>query len=396
MRIELQNAIQEIFKQAVEEQEVAGVNALVVHHGKEIAYTEEGWADKASDRPIRRGDIFRIFSMTKPITGAAVMLLMERGKIDLAEPISKYLPGFRGQMVQEGEKLVPVWRDVRIHDLLSMTSGVSYPSGSRDVEKLFQTTEEKMQGDRAYTTQDIANALGRCPLLFQPGTRWAYGASADVLGAIVELVSGMKFGEFLQKNFFEPLDMQDTAFYVPAEKQARLAKVYQLVESGLQEFPGAHLGICFDVPQPPAFESGGAGLASTIDDYAKFAQMLMDCGEHQGRQIMRPSTVRYFTSCTLTKEQQQGMNWVHMGGYSYGNLMRVMTEPGEAVIMTAKGEYGWDGYLGTYFANDPKNELTLLMMTQRTGGGDLTVARKMCNVVYSRLESLQRGSKAGF
>lgn len=168
MGIELQNAIQEILKRAVEEQEVAGVNALVLHHGKEIAYIEVGWADRIGDRPIRRSDIFRIFSMTKPITGAAVMLLMEQGKIDLAEPVSKYLPGFRGQMVQEGEKLVPVCRAVRIHDLLSMTSGVSYPGGSRDVEKLFQIVEEKMKGDTAYTTQDVANALGKCPLLFQP------------------------------------------------------------------------------------------------------------------------------------------------------------------------------------------------------------------------------------
>lgn len=396
MELKLQGAMQEILQRAVEEQEIAGAIALVLHHGKEIAYTEAGWADKADKKTIRRDNIFRIFSMTKPITGAAAMLLMEQGKIDLAEPVSKYLPGFRGQMVQERDKLVPVCREVTLHDLLSMTSGISYPGGQRDVAKLFQGVEEKMQGDNPYTTQDIANALGRCPLLFQPGTQWDYGASADVLGAVIELVSGMRFGEFLQKHFFEPLDMQDTAFYVPPEKQARLAKAYMRSENGIQELPGAHLGICFDVPQPPAFESGGAGLASTIDDYAKFAQMLMNRGEYQGQQLMRPETVRYFTSCRLNKQQQKSVSWVHMGGYSYGNLMRVMVKPEEAIIMTAKGEYGWDGWLGTYFANDPKNELTLLMMTQRTEGGNLTIARKLCNVVYSRLEALQRGSKAGF
>lgn len=396
MELKLQGAMQEILQRAVEEQEIAGAIALVLHHGKEIAYTEAGWADKADKKPIRRDNIFRIFSMTKPITGAAAMMLMEQGKIDLAEPVSKYLPGFRGQMVQERDKLVPVCREVTLHDLLSMTSGISYPGGQRDVAKLFQGVEEKMQGDNPYTTQDIANALGRCPLLFQPGTQWDYGASADVLGAVIELVSGMRFGEFLQKHFFEPLDMQDTAFYVPPEKQARLAKAYMRSENGIQELPGAHLGICFDVPQPPAFESGGAGLASTIDDYAKFAQMLMNRGEYQGQQLMRPETVRYFTSCRLNKQQQKSVSWVHLGGYSYGNLMRVMVKPEEAIIMTAKGEYGWDGWLGTYFANDPKNELTLLMMTQRTEGGNLTIARKLCNVVYSRLEALQRGSKAGF
>lgn len=396
MELKLQGAMQEILQRAVEEQEIAGAIALVLHHGKEIAYTEAGWADKADKKTIRRDNIFRIFSMTKPITGAAAMLLMEQGKIDLAEPVSKYLPGFRGQMVQERDKLVPVCREVTLHDLLSMTSGISYPGGQRDVAKLFQGVEEKMQGDNPYTTQDIANALGRCPLLFQPGTQWDYGASADVLGAVIELVSGRRFGEFLQKHFFEPLDMQDTAFYVPPEKQARLAKAYMRSENGIQELPGAHLGICFDVPQPPAFESGGAGLASTIDDYAKFAQMLMNRGEYQGQQLMRPETVRYFTSCRLNKQQQKSVSWVHLGGYSYGNLMRVMVKPEEAIIMTAKGEYGWDGWLGTYFANDPKNELTLLMMTQRTEGGNLTIARKLCNVVYSRLEALQRGSKAGF
>ncbi len=393
--------IQEVLQRAVEEQEIAGANALVLHHGKEVTYVQAGFADIAEKKAIQRDTIFRIFSMTKPVTGAAAMILMEQGKLDLAEPVSKFLPGFRMQMVQEGDKLVPANRDVTVHDLLSMTSGIAYPGDlscepMRGTFEVYQNVERNRASDKPWDTQKVANELGRCPLKFQPGTMWDYGASADVMGAVIEAVSGKRFSVFLQENLFEPLEMKDTGFYVPSEKQERLAKVYQRQEEMLTEYSKNHLGVSIAMSQPPQFETGGAGLVSTIDDYAKFAQMLLHGGKAHGRRILHPETIRYFTGGRLNAEQQMGMGWVHIAGYSYGNFMRVMREPGRAAILTSKGEYGWDGWLGTYFANHPKLDLTFIMMTQRTEGGTLSVTRKLCNTVFTCISSLESGGKIGF
>lgn len=397
MNDELRDRINEMLYCAMKEKEIAGANVLVLHRGKKLVYAEAGWADVKTKKPIRRDTIFRIYSMTKPIVGAAVMLLLEQGKIDLAESISKYLNGFCNQKVQKGTETIPVCREVRIYDLLSMTSGIDYPNGERDPEQLFRSIGETPRKGTSYTTREVANALGRCPLRFQPGEQWEYsGAAADVLGAVIEQISGMTLGEFLKKHILEPMEMKDTAFYVPAEKQSRLATAYQKTESGLAEVEGARLGVCFDKPQPPNFEVGGCGLVSTIDDYAHFAQMLMRGGNYRGKQILRPDTVRYFTKAQLNAAQRESVDWIHMRGYSYGNLMRVMVKPEEAIMMTEQGEYGWDGWMGTYFSNDPKNELTLLLMTQQTEGANLTIARKLCNIVYSRLEMLGAGKTAGF
>lgn len=397
----IQQGMQAVLQRAVREREVAGANALVLHHGREIAYVQDGFADIAAQKPIQRDTVFRIFSMTKPVTGAAAMVLMEQGKLDLADPVSKFLPGFRGQMVQDGDRLVPVNREVTLHDLLSMTSGVSYPGESsygpmREAMKVYQNIETNRSSAQPWDTQKVANELGRCPLKFQPGTMWDYGASADVMGAVIEVIVGKPFGTFLRETFFEPLEMKDTGFYVPQEKQERLAKVYQKNGDTLEEYRKNHLGVSIAMTEPAVFETGGAGLVSTIDDYAKFAQMLLHGGKANGRRILQQETIRYFTSGHLNVEQQKTMNWPHIAGYTYGNLMRVMEDPGRALIFTSKGEYGWDGWLGTYFANHPKLDLTFIMMTQRTEGGTISATRKLCNTVFSYVSSLDAGSKIGF
>lgn len=186
---------------------------------------------------------------------------------------------------------MPTVRPVRICDLLNMTSGLMYGGDvtsvcSMETEKLFDRIKEHLYLEDAMTTQEVANRLGLIPLQFQPGESFQYGTSADVLGAVIEVISGKTFGEFLKEEFFEPLDMEDTAFYVPENKQERLAKVYQRTEQGLELYTENHLGIMNAMKQVPAFESGGAGLVSTLDDYAKFAAMLLQEGSYQGKQIL--------------------------------------------------------------------------------------------------------------
>lgn len=235
------------------------------------------------------------------------MILLERGMIDLIDPVSKYLPGFSAQKILKSGEEVPPKREVSIHDLLSMTSGLPYGDtgtpASDQVKPLFDEIDSRLYGNSPLGLNEIANRLGKCPLEFEPGERWMYGTSADVLRAIVEVVAGCSFADFLEKELFSPLGMSDTGFFVPQEKQSRFAKVYREKSGVLYEERTNHLGIRYDMKTPPAFASGGAGLASTLDDYAKFGQMLLNRGFLNGVQILKPKTVDYFTSGGLTPWQ---------------------------------------------------------------------------------------------
>lgn len=394
MKAEIREKMQKMLNTAVANKELAGGSLLIRQDGEEICYLESGMADREQGKAIRRDQIYRLYSMSKPVTGAAAMVLFEQGKLDLAEPVSAYLPAFRGQQVEENGNLVPAEREVTVKDLLGMTSGLLYNGNpglaGEYVTQVFRRVDEKLLTDQAMTTAEIAEALGRGPLKFQPGSSWLYGTSADVLGAVIEAVSGMTFGAFLEKNIFSPLGMKDTGFYVPEEKRERLAAAYRMDDNGeLVRYEENHLGIINAMDRQPAFESGGAGLVSTIDDYARFAQMLLNEGELDGRRILRPATVRFMTAGQLNQAQQLAFvrNFSNMPGFSYGNLMRVMKDPGQSATLNHVGEYGWDGWLGCYFANDPAARMTMLFMMQKTDSGLTSVVRRMRNFFISETES---------
>lgn len=382
--------VKQALRASIDRHEIAGANLLVIHKGQEWLYHEDGWADIDARLPIRRDSLFRLYSMSKPITSAAVMALLERGHIDLNEPVSAFLPGFRNQTVAVGEERVAVEREVTLHHLLSMTSGLVYggedPAG-RATESLFREVDQRLLGSNPIGTVEFANRLGQCPLAFQPGTDWRYGTSADVLGAVVEVVSGKRFGEFLQDAFFEPLGMKDTGFWLSVSQQAgRLARTYITDGSDkpMMLYEGNHLGIMHAMNQAPAFESGGAGLISTLDDYARFTRMLLNKGTWEGHAILRPATVAYYGSCLLDEKQQPGyMQRFPMFGHSYGNLMRVLTEPGKVAGLGSPGEYGWDGWLGCYFCVCPHDDLAFVFMTQRKDAGTMPITRKLRNLVMS-------------
>lgn len=383
--------IPEIMQEMTDKEYVSGVTCMVLQYGEEQCYYETGYRDIAAGLKMTRDTIHRLYSMTKPVTAAAAMILLEEGKIDLMDQVSDYLPGFRNQYVIERGVIVPVKQPMTIQHLLNMTSGLVYPGEGNPAEircdKLMEEVKSKLLTEQAITTVELANRAGKLPLAFMPGTTWQYGLSADVLGAVVEVVSGMRFGEFLAKRLFEPLGMQDTAFYVPKDKQNRLAKVYRDSEHGLVEETGYNLAIQNKMEIPPAFESGGAGLCSTIDDYAKFTQMLMEGGTCQGVRILAPKTVEYMTTAHVTPAQQRGVDtWESLAGHTYGNLMRILVDPGAAVGVGSKGEYGWDGWLGTYMMNDPAHSLTLLIMHQKVDSGTTAYTRKIRNVLFSALE----------
>lgn len=248
------NRLQWILDDAVARGEIPGAILMVRKEGKETVYLESGYADIEAKKPVSRDSIYRLYSMSKPITATAVMILVERGLIDLADPVCRYLPGFCGQMVAAADGHVEKpWRDVTIQDLVNMTSGLVYDGNhltGKQTEALFaeviQGLDEGEGG--AYGTVEIANRLGQIPLAFQPARSWCYGTSADVAGALVEVVSGMRFGDFLEKEIFTPLEMVDTGFWVPEEKQSRLVKTYECNEGKPSLlYTGNHLGIQIDL-----------------------------------------------------------------------------------------------------------------------------------------------------
>lgn len=393
--MELVKKAAQIMRQAVENSEVMGVNLLVEQDGKEICYCEAGMADREAGRPLMRNTIFRLYSQTKPVTAAAAMILMERGVLDLCQPVSDFLPAYEKLTVDCSGEKKPCVQQLRVHDLLRMTSGLVYPDlntlSGRAAAAVFVEADRRLLQENAMTTRELADALAQCPLAFEPGTGWQYGTSADVLGAVIEAASGMRFGDFLRKEFFEPLGMADTGFWVPKEKRDRLAAAYKTVVQrdgarSMVRYEGNNLAIRNDMAESPAYEAGGAGLVSTLDDYMRFARMLMQGGQLAGVRILQPETVRFMTQGRLTERQQSVFEqWIGLDGFSYGNLMRICKEPEKAGFFAKEGEYGWDGWLGMYFANFPKEKLTILMGTQKTDAGTFSLTRKLRNVVLASL-----------
>ncbi len=385
----LHETVTELLFDSVEKKECAGVNLLVRHHGEEVLYTQAGMADIEKKQYIQRDNIFRLYSQTKPVTAAAVMLLVERGLVDLVDGVDMYLPGFRNCRVADSRgNLTPAWRAPRLMDLLGMTAGVSYPGddpAGRGAALVFRQAEDAIRAGGGIPTVELMNLLGQQPLAFQPGAHWRYSTCADVLGAVVEVVSGKRFGQFLRDELFAPLEMDDTDFFVPPEKMHRLVTTYRRTPEGLKPWLDMHLA-CGVYDRQPAFESGGAGLVSTLEDYSHFADMLLAGGEYKGTRIMQKASVDFMTSAQLNDACLKDM-WDNLSGYSYGKLNRVCFDPGQAPGYARKGEYGWDGWLGCYYANFPDANLTILSMQNTTDMGTAPVVRKVRNVVLAALEA---------
>lgn len=382
-----------LIEEAICKGEINGASFLVLHKGREAFFNAYGYGDKEAGRLMSRDTIIRLFSMTKPITAAAVMILAERGEIDLLHPVSRYLPYFQGQKVlSETGEPVPVHRDSTIWDMLNMTSGIPYPDAAhepgRQMDKLFRELIGKREQGERVDTQEYLKRIADIPLCFQPGDRWMYGLSADVLGGVVEAVCGRSFGEFLKEELFEPLKMQDTGFYVPEEKRGRFAQIYEWSEEEgkLKIFSHSHLGEYYG--EDVAFESGGAGLVSTIDDYSRFATMMLQGGEYEGRRILGRKTVEFMAQNRLSREQRREYVWESTLGYGYGCLMRVLMDQGAAGTNASLGEYGWDGWTGNYVTIDPAEDLIILYFIQRCGAGFTPLVRKLRMATYGALESL--------
>lgn len=391
--------IQNVFDEAVYQHKVAGLNCAVYKDGKEVGYWQSGFADIENKRPFNRDTICRLFSMTKPITCVAAWILIEKGKIDIADEVGKYIPEFWNLQISydsgKNGKMQKSNRNVTIQDLLNMTSGYTYGAwwdgalyGEHLTSDLIAELNKDCVDSCKITTLDVAKRLAKIPVSFEPGTSYSYGLSADIMAAVIEVVSKMKYSDFLKKYIFEPLGMNDTDFYVHPKNYNRLAKVYACDnQKDIIEFSNAHLGIQPKMDHAPSFESGGAGLCSSLDDYLKFALMLANKGEFNGKRILQSKTVEYFTKARLRSNLQQKFdeNMENFSGYTYCNFLRVAYEPGKCKYLTDEGEFGWDGWLGPYLSVDIKNQLVIVMLMQKTGAGTWEVTRKLKNIVNSSL-----------
>ncbi|MCX6045842.1 MAG: serine hydrolase [Chloroflexi bacterium] len=282
--------INTVMQRYVDEQKLAGIVSLIARRGKVVHFEKFGMAELETEQPMAFDTIFRIYSMSKPITSVAVLLLLEEGQLRLTDPIANYIPAFKTTKVLDntvgsGGRLVDPVRPITIHDLLTHTAGLSY--GFEDhvyIDELYRKLWEKLDSDPTFTLADWIEALAQLPLAHQPGTRFRYSMATDVLGYLVQVVAGMPFADFLQQQIFAPLGMVDTSFYVPSEKIGRFATTYG---------PGEQGGLkVLDAPktsqyiQPNKRHSGGGGLVSTTGDYLRFAQMLLNKGELDGVRLL--------------------------------------------------------------------------------------------------------------
>jgi CubicO group peptidase (beta-lactamase class C family) len=391
--------IEELFTKAVADKEIAGGVVLLARKGK-IGYLHGiGRADAEADKPMAPDAIFRIASMSKPITSVAAMMLVDSGKLQVDDPVSKYIPEFAGQKVlvrgktdkEDDYKLVSAEREVTVRDLLTHTSGIVYrffaPKPLAGFYVKADINDGLSQDDEKLA--DNIKRLASLPLLHQPGSAWTYGLNTDVLGRVVEVASGKSLDEFFRERIFGPLGMRDTAFYPPAEKVARIAALYRpgddkkIVRVGKDPVHVGQLTYTATYPYegPHTYFSGGAGLTSTASDYARFLQMLLDGGKANDKQLLKTETVNQMT------QNQIGKLTIGFGahGDAFGYGFGVVTPKMKGKTLMSAGSYSWGGIFYTYFWVDPKKELIGVMMTQVFPSDHLKLRESFTKLAYEAL-----------
>ena len=399
MSTERLNRITAVLQNEVKEKRLPGAVVMVARKGKLVYSQAVGELNNAAGGAMKTDSIFRIYSMTKPLASTAVMMLVEEGKIQLTDPVSKFLPSFKGPMVSVPTldpvfhgvsfRLVAANREPTIQDLLRHTSGIAYGELTRNTlvrEAYVKAGVYKPTLDfdaREPAGAQMADQLGKAPLTQQPGTTWEYSLSVDVQGRVVEAVTGKRLGEFLQERVFGPLKMVDSGFHVPANKAARVA----------EPFPKDPLtGVdnkLIDVSKVPGNDSGGAGGVSTAGDYLRYCQAMLGGGQLEGARILSRSTVTLMTSdhlgSAINTTSNPGMLLLGSAGYTFGLGFLVRQADGIAGVHGSAGEFTWAGYAGTYFWAEPKEQICAVYMTQAPSPQRASYRRMMKDLVSQAL-----------
>ena len=351
-----------VLQAEVDRQRLPGAVVLIARHGKLALFDSLGALDPATNSPMTRDAIFRIYSMTKPIVSVAAMMLMEQGQLLLNDPVAKYLPEYAMQkvanLVDGAVQLQAVRQAATLQDLLRHTAGLTYEfMGNASVQRQYAQIRI---GSRERSNAELSHQLAALPLLFEPGTVWEYGRATDVLGRVVEIVSGQTLGAYLQDHIFKPLGMTDTGFSVPPEHHARIAEPFARDPEG-----GVQMRL-IDVREDAALESGGGGLASTAMDYARFLQFMLNKGELDGVRLLGPRTVEFMTADHLGEiPVNSGASRALLPpGHGFGLGVAVRKNLGVASVPGSVGSYFWGGMAGTTFFVDPAEDLFAVLMLQ--------------------------------
>jgi CubicO group peptidase (beta-lactamase class C family) len=384
--------IGQLLKADVEKGQIPGTVALVARKGRVAYFESVGFRDKASGAPMSKDAIFRIYSMTKPIASVAAMMLVEEGKVVLTDPVSKFLPSLKSLDVSVQRfdaatgkatySTVPAEREITVQDLLRHSSGLTYgdTSSNARLKEVYASNGVDWKG---LSAAEQVERLAKVPLAYQPGTRWEYGLSTDVVGRVVEAVSGVTLGQFFQERIYVPLKMTDSGFWVPPEKAGRIAQPFTTDPA-----TGKPIEL-IDVTAPPKNDSGGGGGVSTTMDYARFCQMLLDGGRLDGVRILSRSTVNLMTSDHLGPIAEAGpapsQGLLGTPGYTFGLGFAVRRAAGVAGVHGSAGDYTWGGFAGTYFWIDPKEELFGILMMQHPGPGRVQYRKLFRQLVYQAI-----------
>jgi CubicO group peptidase (beta-lactamase class C family) len=380
-------------QKTIDDKQIAGMVTLLARHGKIVDYRAYGVRDLASATPMTKDTIFRDYSMTKPVTGVAMMMLYEEGKWLPNDPIAKFIPEFAHLKVFKGTdadgKLILVDPDHQptMSELMSHTAGFTYGFfGDTPVDHMVRDAHLFQSKD----LQEFIDKLAKIPLLYQPGQGWTYSLSMDIEGYIVEKLSGQSLPDFMRDRIYQPLGMRDAGFFVPEEKRGRFANLYYWKREGggLSTDPQSPSNP-HDYDKQPSLASGGGGMVSTAEDYYRFAQMLANGGELDGKRLLAPATIHLMTSNHLAPSLltgQYGIGAQQMrAGFGYGYNCAVEFDPQTANLPDGKGTFLWDGAAGTWFWVDPTNDLVFIGMIQRMNGGVPNVQYVSRQLVYQAL-----------
>lgn len=356
----------------VDQGRLAGLSTMVARRGKIAHFKCFGMMDREAEKPMKPDTIFRIYSMTKPITSVAIMMLYEEGLFQLDAPVSKLIPEFEDLEVsvnetESGPELADLECPITIRHLLTHTSGLIH-----------------RPKDHSSTLRDMIQKLAELPLTYQPGSVWKYGISTDVLGYLVEVMSGQSFDVFLKEQIFQPLEMVDTGFYVPEDKLDRFAAMYRSVAGGSIEVIDNSNAAGY--MEPPTFFSGAGGLVSTMPDYMRFAQMLLNKGELDGARLLGRRTVEFMTMNHLSTELylSEGLHPFKAEASGFGLGFGVVMDSIKAGSLVSEGSFSWAGAAGTVFWVDPEEEIIGLIMPQILGAQD-PYSEKFRTLIYQAI-----------
>ena len=363
-----------VLKDSVERQHIPGAVALIARRGQIGLFEAIGQQDPAAGTPMRTDSIFRIYSMTKPLVSVAIMMLVERGRLLISDPVSRWLPEYNNQPVLGNAGLVPAWQTPTVQDLLRHTAGLTYEFlGDSPVQREYAKVNIASRGR---SNDEFSKALAGIPLQFQPRSCWAYSRATDVLGRLVEVISGQTLGEFLKREIFDPLGMVDTGFAVPPAQQHRIVEPFGHDPDG-----GVPMKL-FNPREVPAMESGGGGLMSTAMDYARFLQCLRNGGELDGHRLLSRHTLAFMTADHLGDIPIDGT--LLPPGHGFGLGFAVRRAAGESPVPGSVGTYHWSGIGGTSFFVDPAQDLYAMLLTQAPNQRD-HYRQLLRNLVYAAL-----------